>query len=151
MSDETPKIQVGIRMPDEPWRREWLWAEPVEVRTAGGPGIYRLLNTAIYATYLVHDLVRARRSGHCLIVTALHRRGSRTGYDVHFPIGTPERDALALCDEWAAGCAVEGVGGLWFSLAVDHDAGERPTVQELQSLRAIGRLDELHPRQPAAV
>ena len=76
-----------------------------------------MLNNAICVPWLVHDLVRVRRTNHSLIVEELHQRGGRTGYDVHFRLGTSEREALALCDEWAAtGCAVEGVA--WSGAAV---------------------------------
>ena len=132
------KTKIGIPMPEAPWRREWVWAEPVEV---AGATVYRLLNTSVYAPYVIDDLVEVRRSGQHLVVAGLHERGGRTGHLIEFSADVARASVAALTDEWSAtGAAVEGLAGPFYSVAADEAARQRPTSDELARLANEGTI-----------
>lgn len=136
---ETDKIQIGIPIPDAPWRREWIWAEPVLVDD--GRTVYRLLNSSIFGPYVVEDLVTVRRSGRNLMLTGLFERGALTGHLVQFSADMPPGAVTALVDEWAAsGAVVEGLSGPYYSVATNDEARQRPTAMELARLANEGAI-----------
>jgi hypothetical protein len=133
------KTQIGIPIPDAPWRREWVWAEPVEVDD--GATVYRLLNTSMSAPYVREDLVRVRRSGQNLVLVGLYERGGRTGYLVEFSADALRRTVIALVDEWAStGAAVERLAGPFYSVAVVDDSRQQPSHEELTRLANEGTI-----------
>jgi hypothetical protein len=133
------KTQIGIPMPEAPWRREWVWAEPVDVDD--GTRAYRLLNTSMCAPYVVEDLVTVRRSGRHLVLDGLYERGGRTGWLVEFSADALRQSVVALVDEWAStGAAVEGLAGPFYSVAVVEDSLQCPTHQELAGLANDGTI-----------
>lgn len=138
--------KVGIQLRDDDGTllpREWLWARVVheDVRK----GVYCLLNTAFLAPFALGDLVEARiqRNGDRL-VTALHRRGGRTAHLLVFTARLDVTARLRLAEQWTAtGTWVEGSGGDAVTVSVQAPPGGRPTVAELDGLRASGCLTEV--------
>jgi hypothetical protein len=128
--------KVAIPFPDDPTRCEEVWAEPV---VADGLLLYRLLTTSVCVPWTVGDLVRVRQTNEGLTAIALHARGGRSSWMCRWKPEVPPSARVELMQRWAAtGASVEGIGGLWFSVAVDLTADERPTEAELELATGAG-------------
>jgi hypothetical protein len=136
MAGET---KIGIPIPETPWRREWVWAEPVQ--TSDGLRVYRLLNSSVFAPYVVGDLVTVRRSGKHLALAGLHERGGRTGHLIEFSVDVAQQAIDALTEEWAAtGASVERLSSPYYSVAATEESRQRPTSTELGRLANEGTI-----------
>ena len=136
MHEQEP-IKVGIQI-SEDGKAEWMFAEPAGPAARDGSGTYRLLNTAFYAPFVLHDVVEVTRQRRGLYVTGLKEISDCKAYDVTFTPDVTVKQMLDITDEWLDRNAYVGrCDDDFFVLTVERD-GAGPSERELDALRSEG-------------
>jgi hypothetical protein len=139
MHEQEP-IKVGIQI-NEDGRAEWMFAEPAGPTARDGSGTYRLLNTAFYSPFVLHDIVEVKRKQRGLYVTGLREASRCSAYDVTFSPDVTVKEMLDITDEWLNADAFVGrCDDDVFVLTVLPEGG-RPTEDELEELVEQGLLN----------
>ena len=134
---EQQVARVNIRITAD-GKRECMFAEPVGMVDTDGSGLYRLLNTAFFAPFVLHDIVAVDGDSGELSVIALEEPSECRAYDVQFGAHVTVAQIAELTQRWldadayVAQCIDES-----YVVTVLPD-GKGPSVHELDALQDEG-------------
>lgn len=132
---ESNARKVAIRWECDPEMREWVWAEPVDINKASGAGTYKLLNTAFFTPFVLHDAVTVKRKGRDLFVVGRLEASTCEAYELYLQPFVKTGIADFLLQEWqATGTWIEGDGYGCYFVTVQPGTPQRPTREELETL-----------------
>lgn len=119
-------------------RKECMFAEPVGAVDADGSGYYRLLNTAFFAPFVLHDIVVVDHRGGELHVVGLDEMSECNAYDVRFAAHVTVAQMQEVTQRWLdADAYVARCEDEVYVVTVLPD-GKGPTVHELDALEDEG-------------
>lgn len=137
MHEEEQVARVNIEIAAD-GRKECMFAEPVGVIESDGSGLYRLLNTAFFAPFVLHDIVEVDRCDGELTVTGLAEMSDCRAYDVRFGPHVTVAQMQELTQRWLDADAYVATCEDEVYVVTVLPESNGPTVHELDALQDDG-------------
>jgi hypothetical protein len=119
-------------------KTECMFAEPVGAVADDGSGYYRLLNTAFFAPFVLHDIVEVEKRDGELRVVGLDEMSECTAYDVRFAAHVTVAQMQEVTQRWLdADAYVARCEDEVYVVTVLPDS-KGPAVHELDALEDEG-------------